>query len=122
MGNIKTKPIHNFPPFIMERAISKHIRIGYINKKEGSGLKYYPINESICHFTKLNNTMHIPEKNQIRFYFDDKSLLVINKNLNTNKLEYKYTKENDTIDEGEVILNYKSMGFDTQFDSIMELK
>jgi len=122
MGNIKTKPITNFPPFIIERAISKHIRIGHINTKEGCGLKYYLNNEWNCHFTKLNNTMRIPEKNQIRFYFDDKSLLVISKNLNTNKLEYTYFKGKETIDSGEVIMNYKSMGFDTQFDLIMELK
>jgi hypothetical protein len=41
--------------------------------------------------------MFIPEKNQIRFYFDDKRTLVIN------KLNFKYLKGNNTIDSREVI-------------------
>jgi hypothetical protein len=122
MGNIKTKPIYKHPPFIMERAISKKIRIGYINTKEGSGLKYYVNDEWNCHFTKLDNSMWIPEKNQIRFYFEDLSLLVINKNTQTNKLDFKYLKGENVLDSGEVIMNYKSMGFNTRFDSILELK
>jgi hypothetical protein len=122
MGNIKTKPINMHPPFIMERAISKNIRIGHINSKEGSGLKFYPQNEWNCHYTKLENYMSIPEKNQIRFYFDDKTVLIINKNQDTDKLNFKYLKGDKKIDSGEVIMEYKTMGFNTPFDYISELK
>ena len=122
MGNIKTKPIIVHPPFIMERAISKRIRIGHINQKEGSGLKFYPENEWNCHFTKLENHMWIPEKNQVRFYFNDNSVLIINKNEETDKLNFKYLKGEKTIDSGEVIMQYKTMGFGTRFDNIAELK
>lgn len=102
--------------FTIDRTISNKIRIG-INKS-GDGIKYFPnADEHQCYYSRVQE--HKRDADKVVYNYYDGGVLEVKKN--NNQLFYNYKREN-VDDSGVFVLPYKTIGLNSKYDEIAELK